>query len=63
MNLFNRLDKFYDIPMNNSSILKEFNLLLNNLKLKINGHIDLFAATVKVNMYIKKYYICIKFIY
>lgn len=48
MNSFNKLDEFYDIPINNSSILKKLNLLLNNLKLQINDQIDLFAVTLKV---------------
>lgn len=52
MNSFNKLEKYYDIPisMNQSSILKELDLLLTNLKLKINGHIDFFAATLNVNI-------------
>ncbi|XP_015378507.1 PREDICTED: glycosaminoglycan xylosylkinase-like, partial [Diuraphis noxia] len=52
-NIFNslsKLDKEYDVPVqtSQSNVLRELDILLNNLKLKINGDIDLFAATIKV---------------
>lgn len=52
MDFVGKLDKEYDLPIsiNESTILKELNLLLSNLKLKINGGIDLFAATIKVSI-------------
>lgn len=52
MNSFYKLDKDYDlpIPINQSSILREINVLLNNLKLKINGDVDLFGATINVSI-------------
>ncbi|XP_022162935.1 glycosaminoglycan xylosylkinase isoform X5 [Myzus persicae] len=50
LNSLSKLDKEYDIPVptSQSSVLRELNILLSNLKLKINGDIDLFAATIKV---------------
>lgn len=52
MNFVSKLDKNYDLPISidESSVLKELNLLLSNLKLKINGGIDLFDATIKVSI-------------
>lgn len=52
MNFVSKLDKNYDLPISidESSVLKELNLLLSNLKLKINGGIDLFAVTIKVSI-------------
>lgn len=48
-----KLDKEYDVPVPTfqSSVLRELDILLSNLKLKINGDIDLFAATIKVSTY------------
>ncbi|XP_026815886.1 glycosaminoglycan xylosylkinase [Rhopalosiphum maidis] len=50
MNSLSKLDKEYDVPVPTfqSNVLRELNVLLSNLKLKINGDIDLFAATIKV---------------
>jgi len=57
-----KLDKEYDVPVPTiqSNVLKELDILLSNLKLKINGDIDLFAATVKVSTYkvLFQYYQC-----
>lgn len=54
MNLFSKLDGDYDLPMriNESTVLRELDLLISNLKLKIHGDIDLFADTIKVGTYI-----------
>jgi len=51
MNSLSKLDKEYDVPVPTiqSNVLRELNVLLSNLKLKINGDIDLFAATIKVS--------------
>lgn len=52
MIFLNKLDKDYDfpVPKSQSHILKEFDVLLSNLKLKINGdNINLFNITVKVS--------------
>jgi hypothetical protein len=38
------------IPTEESSILKELEVLLSNLKLKFNGDIDLFNATINVSI-------------
>jgi len=53
MNSLSKLDKEYDVPVPTfqSNVLRELNVLLSNLKLKINGDIDLFAATIKVSIY------------
>lgn len=55
MNTLTRLDKDYDTKLSSSqsSILRELDVLFSNLKLKINGDIDLFAATVSVSTYLQ----------
>ncbi|VVC33924.1 FAM20, C-terminal [Cinara cedri] len=44
------LDKDFELPIktSQSSILREINILLSNLKLKINGDIDLYSSTINV---------------
>lgn len=46
------LDKDFDLPIltNESRILREINILLSNLKLKINGDIDLYTSTINVSI-------------
>uniref|UniRef100_A0A2S2QHM9 Glycosaminoglycan xylosylkinase n=1 Tax=Sipha flava TaxID=143950 RepID=A0A2S2QHM9_9HEMI len=50
LNSLSKLDKDYDLPIptEESSILKELEVLLSNLKLKFNGDIDLFNATINI---------------
>lgn len=52
MSSLSKLDKSYDIPVPNSqsSTLRELNVLMSNLKLRINGDVDLFSATVNVSI-------------
>lgn len=52
MKFLNKLDKDYDfpIPSSQSHILREFDVLLSNLKLKFNGdNINLFNITINVS--------------
>lgn len=52
MKFLNKLDKDYDfpIPSSQSHILKDFHVLLSNLKLKINGDkINLFNIAINVS--------------
>lgn len=53
MNTFNKLDKDYDLKLStsHSRILRELNVLISNLKLKINGDINLFTASISVSTY------------
>lgn len=53
MNTFSKLDKDYDLKLSSSqsSILRELDVLLSNLKLKMNGDINLFAASINVSTY------------
>lgn len=53
IHLFDTLDKDFDLPtpINQSSILRELDVLISNLKLKINGDINVFNATINVSIY------------
>lgn len=56
MDSLSKLDKDYDspIPISQSSTLRELNVLINNLKLKISGDIDLFSATINVSILLNR---------
>lgn len=53
MKSLEKLDKDYDIPVpvSQSNILRELDVLFGNLKLKINGDkVNLFNFTIKVSI-------------